>query len=91
MTDLIQELRPLIQRGINILVRGNFNEKVHSSEGMLSKLKDLGLFNVMEERLNTNNLPCTYSRGPQAIDHVWATKYLLDNIKYAGIAPFHTF
>lgn len=91
MTDIIQELRPLINKGINVLLMGDFNESVHSNEGMSTKLMELGLFNVMEERLNTKELPRTHSRGSKAIDHVWATKYLLDNIKYAAYAPFGKF
>ena len=45
----------------------------------------------MEERLGTSDLPRTHSRGSKAIDHVWATKYILDNIQHAGFAPFGHF
>ena len=45
----------------------------------------------MEERLGTSDLPRTHSRGSKAIDHIWATKYILDNIKHAGFAPFGHF
>ena len=86
--DLIAELRPIIQSGQNILLFGDFNEHLTSNEGTAEKLREMGLFNVMEERMNTTDLPRTHSRGSQAIDHAWSTKYILDNIKYAGFAPF---
>ena len=38
--------------------------------------------------MQTKKLPRTFSRGSEAIDHIWTTKYILDNIKRAGIAPF---
>ena len=46
---------------MNDILLGDFNEGIHSPEGMPKKLPDIGLFNVMEERLNTSELPRTYT------------------------------
>ena len=90
LIDLIQEIQPEINNGRNILVFGDFNEGYHSPEGLSKKLENIGLYNVMVERLGSTNLPRTHARGSTAIDHVWATKHILDNIQFAGIAPFGT-
>ena len=55
---------------------------------MSDLLDQIGLYNVFEERMQTKKLPRTHTRGSEAIDHIWTTKYILDNIKRAGIAPF---
>lgn len=51
-------------------------------------MENLGLFNVFEHRLQTKMLPRTHTRGSSAIDHIWTTKYILDNVSYSGYAPF---
>lgn len=43
---------------------------------------------MFANRLDTTALPRTHSRGSKAVDHVWVSKYVLDNITHAGIAPF---
>lgn len=88
MVDLCNELSPIIEKGHNIILGGDFNESINSPEGMSKKLQAIGLFNVFEERLQTQSLPRTHARGSRSIDHILATKYILDHISYAGMAPF---
>ena len=86
--DLIDDLKPCIKNGTNIILAGDFNEKLYSPEKLSLKLDDIGLFNVFESTLNTKDVPRTHVRGSGAVDHIWVTKFLLDNIKRAGMAPF---
>lgn len=51
-------------------------------------LEEIGLFNVFRERFQTSNLPRIHARGANAIDHIWTTRHILDNISHAGFAPF---
>lgn len=90
MLDLVQEIQKEINTGHNILLFRDFNERHKSPEGMSTMLEEIGLYNVMAERLNNVDLPRTHVRGSHAVDHIWATKYILDNIQLAGIAPFGT-
>ena len=46
------------------------------------------LYNVFEHRINTTTLPRNHSRGSKAVDHIWVSKYVLDNIAYTDIIPF---
>ena len=42
----------------------------------------------MGEHLGTKSLPRIHSRGSKSIDHVWATRHIIDNVTRAGYAPF---
>ena len=88
LIDLCNEIRPCIERGHNILLGGDFNERIYSPEAMSSQFESVGLYNVFEHRFQNSNLPRTHARGSQAIDHVWCTQHILDNISYAGFSPF---
>ena len=88
MIDLQKELKVAIDSGINAMVGGDFKETLDSPERMSSMFSELGLYNAFKERLQTLKLPRTYSRDKHAVDHVWTTKFVLDNIIRTGIAPF---
>lgn len=88
INDLCEELRPIIDKGDNIIIGGDFNECILSPESLSEKFNNIGLFNILEARLQTSNLPRTHTRGSRAIDHIWATQYIVDNISYAGYSPF---
>ena len=91
LEDLCNDISPCIEKGQNIILGGDFNESMCSKEQMKKKLEDIGLYNVFEQRLNHTNLPRTHVRGSKAIDHIWVTHHILDNISYAGYSPFaHT-
>ena len=82
MESLTRELFGVVEKGINVVVGGDFNESLYSPEG------NVGLVNVFEYRQNNTVLPRTYSRGSKAVDHIWVTPFLLDHITCAVIAPF---
>ena len=88
MLDLKKELNDAIRRGFNVMVAGDFNEGLLSPEGMQQMFDELGLYNVFANRLDTTELPRTHARGSKVVDHVGVSKYVLDNITHAGIAPF---
>ena len=86
--DLVDEIKPIIDRGQNIILAGDFNEKIWSKEKLSDKLDSIGLFNVFENRMETKSLPRTFSRGTEAIDHIWTTKFILDNISTLTIEDY---
>lgn len=88
MHEIRKELKIVIDSSVNVIVGEDFNETLTSTEGMMDIFEDLGLYNVFKERLRTNALPRTYSSGKAAVDHIWTSKYVLDNIVRAGIASF---
>ena len=81
-----------MKKGINIIIGGDFNESLYSPEKMSTMMETAGLYNVFQHCMNTDTLPRTHARGSKAVDHIWVSKYVLDNIIHAGIAPFgHTY
>lgn len=92
MMSLIDDVKATIKKGINVMVGGDFNEGIYSPEKMSILFEDAGLYNVFQHRLQTDDIPRTHARGSKAVDHIWVSKYILDNITHAGIAPFgHTY
>ena len=92
MTEIVREIKSVIGQGTNVMVGGDFNKDLLSPEQMGSMIASIGLYNVFASRMDTNNLPRTHMRSSKAVDHIWVSKYVLDNITYAGIAPFgHTY
>ena len=86
--ELTREVKEYVDKGYNIIILGDFNESINSPEQLNEKMKNIGLYNLMEHHINTRDLPRTFNRGSQAIDHVFMTKHILDNTTYAGYAPF---
>ena len=86
--SLLIDVKNHIASGQNVITMGDFNEGIHSCEQMSDKFSAAGLFNLMEATMNTTQLPRTHSRGSTAIDHVWATRYIIDNVHRSGYAPF---
>lgn len=92
LATLLEDVKTTIKDGINVIIGGDFNESLYSPESMSQLFEDAGLYNVFQHRMNTDDIPRTHARGSKAVDHIWVSKYVLDNIKYAGIAPFgHTY
>ena len=88
LDSLITEIKPIINKGHNLILLGDFNESILSPENMNEKFSNIGLYNLMSHKLGSTNLPRTFIRGRDAIDHVWMTRYLVDNTTFAGYAPF---
>ena len=88
LLSLLDEVKAKLKKGINIIIGGDFNESLYSPEKMSTMFEEAGLYNVFQQRLNTDNLPRTHARGSKAVDHLWVSKYVMDNIIHAGMAPF---
>ena len=84
----MSEANPLIYKGYNVIINGECNESNVSTEKLHEKFENIGLYNVMESRLNTKDLPRTFVRGKSSIDHIFVTQHLLDNVHRAGFVPF---
>ena len=92
MSSLVNDVKQAMKNGANVIVGGDFNESINSPEGMTTMFNEIGLYNLFQHRLETDNLPRTHARGSKAVDHIWTSRYILDNIIHAGIAPFgHTY
>ena len=77
-----------IESNKSIILMGDFNEGIQSREGSHKKVADLGLVNMMQERLG-DDLPKTWNRGTLAIDHVYMTVDVYRSVRKAGYAPFN--
>ena len=86
--ELLQEVQVYVGKGYNVIVLGDFNESIQSPEKLNEKMLNAGMYNLMEHKLGTKSLPRTFNRGSSAIDHIYMTKHLVDNVTYAGYAPF---
>ena len=73
---IIDDMRHRIKRDIEsnkaVILMGDFNEGIVSKEKTNEKLLEIGLVNLMQERINSD-LPKTWNRGTNAIDHVYMT------------------
>ena len=85
--DIIKDVKKNIDQREAILLQGDFNENLSSPEKTKVKLESIGLVNVMASRIQ--ELPRTYVGGIEAIDHIWASPVVSENISLAGFAPFY--
>ena len=88
VSDILDELQKHQRNGDYIILMGDLNESVNGREKSNKKLEEIGLVNVMKNRLNTTTLPRTHKRGSQAIDHIWISASLLKSVRACGYAPF---
>lgn len=86
--DLSKELQQHMNNGDFIILMSDLNENVNSREKTNDRFNQMGLTNVLQHRLCTNNLPPTHRRGSQAIDHIWISASLTNSITACGYAPF---
>ena len=86
INDLLRALQEDTESGYSILLFADLNEPVDGLEQTNLKIENLGLNNVFQSRFGT--LPKTHIAGRKAIDHIWATKDVEDQIVRAGFAPF---
>ena len=87
--DIIDDISLSIQNGCHVLLMGDLNEHTNSVEKTNNKLYEIGLHNVLQQRLAPSSLPRTHRRGSQAIDHIWVTTSMLPSIEHTGFAPFN--
>lgn len=84
----MDELEDAIDSGISIILLGDLNEGANDSEKTNEKFHNIGLFNVLQRRLGSYELPLTHILGSKTIDHIWATIDVFEAVTAAGFAPF---
>ena len=80
ITNLCQNIRKDIEANRAIILMGDLNEGLNSREKTHQKLTDLGLLNLMHERIEPP-LPKTWNRGSTSIDHIYMTVYVIKSVK----------
>ena len=76
--DIILEIQNHMNNGDFVVLMSDLNENVNSHEKINDRFKQMGLINVMQNRLGTNELPHTHKCGSSAIDHIWISASLMD-------------
>ena len=66
------------------------NENVVDTKGINKQLTEIGLVNVLTEKLPVTENVRTYDRGSKIIDGVWATPTVCDHVENVSLAPFYT-
>ena len=90
--DLIAQLESDLKIGTDLIVVGDFNEGISDEKrGIHTRMFEIGLINVFEEKMGASNLPRTYKRGSKCIDHIYVTSKVFNLITSCGIAPFNYF
>ena len=87
--DLLSCIQRDLDRGNDIILTGDFNEALGDKEGTHERLQSLGLTNVLQHMLE--DLPRTFVRGKNCIDHLYASSRVLQALTSVGIAPFEFF
>ena len=89
--DVIASISNAIRKDLNsnksVIVMGDFNEYIGSREKTHEKFLELGLINIMQQKIESP-LPKTWNRGKEAIDHVYMSADVTKSVKKAGFAPF---
>ena len=90
--DLIAQLESDLKVGNDLILVGDFNEGINDEKrGIHTRMSEIGLINVFEEKMGADNLPRTYKRGSKCIDHIYVTSKVFNLITSCGIAPFNYF
>ena len=87
ISDLVSQLEKDIAANVDIILTGDFNEKIDGDTATL--LSDIGLTNVLTTFID--DPPHTYKYGKNCIDHVWVSNQILPTVTSVGIAPFDFF
>ena len=87
--DMITSIQKDIENKVSLIIMGDLNESVSGPEKTNEKFLEMGLINVMQEYIGEDVMPRTCNRGAKAIDHIWTTANVYDEITQAGYAPFN--
>ena len=85
--DIMREIQLVMQTGCSVILLTDLNEHIGGSEKTNNRFRELGLVNLLQERMG-DNIPGTHKRGTGAIDHVFMTPNVLQHVSKVGIAPF---
>jgi hypothetical protein len=88
--DLIIEVNKWKSAGADIILGGDFNERLgDTQDGLAHLVTACDLADPHATFHGTDGEPSTYSRGSKRLDYVFVTQRVLQYIKYCGIDPFH--
>ena len=87
--DILSCIQKDLSQNNEIILCGDFNEGIDSTEGTHERLEQLGLTNILTERIG--DLPRTFIRGKVCIDHIYTTQRVAEALTSVGIAPFNFF
>ena len=89
LRDLNAYLQSCKTNGEELLVMGDFNERIGVERNPTSAiLSELGLINLMLTRHSTP-LPATYARGRKCLDYGFATNHVVQALEACGYEPFN--
>lgn len=89
-TTLVKAIKDDIKCKRQVLIIGDMNENVVDTKGINKQLTEIGLVNVLTEKLPVTENVRTYDRGSKIIDGVWATPTVCDHVENVSLAPFYT-
>jgi hypothetical protein len=90
ITDLTVEIKKWQQAGADIILGGDFNERLgETQDGLAHLVTQCGLADVHTSNHGTDGKPNTYSRGSKQLDYIFVSPLILDYVDICGINPFH--
>jgi hypothetical protein len=88
--DLIMEIKKWQQTGADIILGGDFNERMgDTQDGLAHLITQCGLVDFHAINHGTTEEPNTYSRGSKRVDYVFGSPRVVPFIDLCGIDPFH--
>jgi hypothetical protein len=91
ITDLTIEIKKWQQAGADIILGGDFNERLgDTQDGLAQLVTQCGLVDVHASNHGVQAEPNTYSRGSKRIDYIFVSPSILDHVDICGIQPFHS-
>ncbi len=87
--DLTQFLTNLQHQGHDIILAGDFNERIGDDpDGMEKLMIECQLIDVMAQMHPRSPAPSTYARGRKRLDYVLVSPRIIDTVRFAGYKPF---
>ena len=87
--DLVKSIKEDIRMNRSILICGDINENVLLPTGFNQSLLDLGLINLIQLEVTTDEQFRSHNRGQNVIDGIWASPNLKSAVLRCGAAPFN--
>ena len=88
LLDIKQYIHKLQTTGCDIILGGDFNETLESSNGVSQLCRECSLMDASELLLGTSNFS-TYNRGQARLDYFLVSQSILPTITSHGYEPFY--
>jgi hypothetical protein len=90
ITDLTKEIKKWQKAGADILLGGDFNERLgDTQDGLAHLVTECNLVDIHATNHGTKTEPNTYSRGIKRVDYVFTSPRVVPFVDCCGIDPFH--